>query len=252
MNVEQLCAQITNFGFDLVGAELALDAKPHIAREISGNRTSLIWVRDRNAPLMIGNPSTLDCYRSLVEAKDYSYLMNDGEVIQIALTYDGRRIAAHRFLYHPCPFPVAKAEVDKFGGRLLDFIDGTYTDDVRENLLLRSPIRFDFAPDAVTESHPASHLTLNGPDCRIPVRAPLQFGTFIEFVLRNFYTDAWPHETDTQLRRFRHDDEECLTPADRGRMHLNWEAAQPRRRLPRRARAASRRQAARSRRQPRA
>ena len=168
MNVEKLCAHITNFGFDLVGAELALDANPHIAKEISGNRKSLIWVRDQRAPLMIANPSTFDCYRSIIKTKDYSYLMSDGGVIQIALTYDGWRIEAHRFLYHPCPFLVTKAEVDEFGGGLLDFIDSTYMDDAKDNLLLRSPIRFDFAPDAATESHPASHLTLNGPDCRIP------------------------------------------------------------------------------------
>ena len=90
MNVKQLCAHITNFGFDLVGAEFAFDVKYHIAKEMAGNRTSLIWVRDQDAPLMIGNPSTLGCYRSLIEAEDYSYLMNDGGVIQIALTYEGR------------------------------------------------------------------------------------------------------------------------------------------------------------------
>ena len=251
MNVEKLCAHITNFGFDLIGAELALDAKPHVAEEVSGNRKSLIWVRDRDAPLMIGNPSTFDCYRSLVEARDYSYLMNDGGVIQIALTYEGRRIAAHRFLYHPCPFLVTKAEIDEFGGGLLDFIDGAYMDDVMDNLFLKSPIRFDFAPDAVTESHPASHLTLNGPDCRIPVRAPLQFGTFIEFVLRNFYTDAWPYRVDSQLRQFRHDDEECLTADDRRRIHLSWEPAQSRRRSPRRGPATLRRQGTRPLRQHR-
>lgn len=251
MNVEKLCAHITNFGFDLIGAELALDAKPHVAEEDSGNRKSLIWVRDRDAPLMIGNPSTFDCYRSLIEAKDYSYLMSDGGVIQIALTYDGSRIAAHRFLYHPCPFLVTRAEIDEFGGGLLDFIDGTYMDVVKENLLLRSPIRFDFAPDAANESHPASHLTLNDPDCRIPVCAPLQFGTFIEFVLRNFYTDVWPHRVGSRLRQLRHDDEECLTLDEWRRIHLSWEPAQSRRRSYRRVSAALRGQGTRPPRQRR-
>lgn len=201
---------------------------------------------------MTGCPSTVDCYRSLIKASDYSYLMNDGGVIQIALTYDGRRIAAHRFLYHPCPFHITKAAVDEFGGGLLDFIDDRFMDDVEDNLLLRSPIRFDHAPEAATESHPASHLTLNDPDCRIPARSPLQFGTFLEFVLRNFYIDAWRHPACSRLRHFRHEDEVCLTSGDRSRLHLNWEAVQPQRRSLRRARASSRREAARSRRKPRA
>lgn len=42
MNVEKLCEHITRFGFDLVGAEFALDAKPHIPTKISHNRTSLM------------------------------------------------------------------------------------------------------------------------------------------------------------------------------------------------------------------
>ena len=78
MNVEKLCTHITNFGFDLVGAELALDANSHVATKMSENRTSLKWVRSRDIPLMVGNPSTFDGYRSLIETKDYSYLMNDG------------------------------------------------------------------------------------------------------------------------------------------------------------------------------
>ena len=251
MNVEKLCTHITNFGFDLVGAELALDANSHVATKMSENRTSLKWVRSRDVPLMIGTPSTFDGYRSLIETKDYSYLINDGGVIQIALKYDGKRIEAHRFLYHPCPFPVTKAAVDEFGGGLLDFIDGTFMDDVEDNLLLRSAIRFDYAPDAATDSHPASHLTLNDPDCRIPARSPLQFGTFVEFVFRNFYMDAWRHPTCSELRQFRHEDEECLSPEDMRRIHLHWEAVRTRRRSHRRASAASRRRDTRPRRQTR-
>ena len=189
-----------------------------------------MWVRDRDRPLMVENPSTIDCYRTLIEAQDYSYLMNDGAVIQIALTYDGRRIARHRFLYHPCPFLVTKGELDKFGGELLDFIDDTFIGRIESSLLLRSPVRFDYAPDAATASHPASHLTLNGPDCRIPARFPIRFDVFMGFVLRNFYPDALMHRKVPRLRQHRHEDQDCLSARDRVGVHLSWESARSGRR----------------------
>ena len=250
MNVKKLCTHITDFGFALIEAGFALDAQTHVPDESKRNGTSLMWVRSQDAPLMVENPSTIDCYLSLIENRNYSYLMNDGGVIQIGFKYRGRRVEEHRLLYHPCPFLVTEEEVDEFGRGPIDFINGRFMDDVKDNVLLRSPIRFDYSPDAATESHPASHLTLDGLDCRIPVRSPLQFGTFIEFVLRNFYLDAWRHRVVDRLRHLRHEDEECLSNRDRRRIHLSWEPARSRQRSQRRALAGPRRRGVRPRHQP--
>ena len=222
MNVEHLCADITDFGYTLVETGFALHARPHVPRKISKNRTSLMWVRHRDERLMLDDPSNVYCYLSIVERKEYSYLMDDGGVTQIAYTFDERIIKRHRLLYHPCPFPVKKDDMDQFDGGLVDFIHSTFMNDVNDHLLLRSPIRFDYAPDEAADLHPASHLTLNEPGCRIPARAPLQVGTFIEFVFQNFYLDAWKHYT-ARIEKFPHEDEECLSAYDRRRIYLNWE-----------------------------
>ena len=248
MNLEKLCMHITDFGFALIEAGFALDAQTHVPDKRNG--TSLMWVGSQDAPLMVKNPSTIDCYLSLIEMRNYSYLMNDGGAIQIGFKYRGRSVEGHRLLYHPCPFLVTKEEAGEFGRGPVEFINGRFMDNVKDNLLLRSPIRFDYAPDEATESHPASHLTLDGPGCRIPVRSPLQFGTFIEFVLCNFYLDAWRHRVVDRLRYLRHDDEECLSDQDRRRIHLSWELARSRRRPRQRAPAGSRRPRARSRHRP--
>ena len=225
MKVGRLCRHITELGFALIEKGFALDAQVHVTCKRPGNRKSLMWSRDRNERLMIDDPSNVDCYLSLIERKDYSYLMNDGGVIQIAVTYHGREIVEHRLLYHPCPFSVGKIDVDEFEGGLLDFIHDMFMNDLEGNVLLRSPIRFDYAPQAATPDHPASHLTFNDPDCRIPVRSPLQVGAFIEFVFQNFYPDAWDDDTVVSwARQFRREDVECLTAHDRRRIYLNWES----------------------------
>lgn len=247
MNVKNLCKDITDFGFALVESGFALDANFHVADE---NKKTLMWVRDRREPVMIDDPSNINCYLSLIEKRDYSYLMSDGGVIQIAFAYDGRSIRKHRLLYHPCPFPVMKGDIEKFDGRLSDFINDKFMNDVKANLLLRSPIRFDYAPDDATDFHPASHLTLNDPDCRIPARSPLQFGTFIEFVFQNFYLNVWTHHVVSQIRQLQHANEECLSAHDRRRIYLNWEPGRSRQRPNRRAPMVSQHWEARLRHQP--
>lgn len=46
MSVAALARRITQFGFDLLGREFALDARMHVSRQLSQTRSSLIWLRD--------------------------------------------------------------------------------------------------------------------------------------------------------------------------------------------------------------
>ncbi len=181
-----------------------------------------MWVRDENSSLMTANPSKVGDYLSLLERRDYSYLMHDGGIIQIAFIYDGDRIEKHRLSYHPCPFPIELQDLEMFDGGLLDFITDAFMSNLDENLLLRSPVRFDYAPTAVADYHPASHISINDPSCRIPARSPLQFETFIKFVFENFYLEAWQYPTVGYARAFSQEDE-CLSAHDTGRAYLNWE-----------------------------
>lgn len=83
MSVESLCRRVTNFGFTLLGADFALDARQHKVEHMSQTRKVLTWVRDEDATLITG--SQIGDYLSLLERQDYSYLMSDGGIIQVAL-----------------------------------------------------------------------------------------------------------------------------------------------------------------------
>jgi hypothetical protein len=186
MSVESICRRVTQFGFTLLETEFALDARQHKVDRLSSTRKALSWVRDDGAGLMTGNPSRVSDYLAVLERLDYSYLMRDGGNVQVAYVYDNNEIERHRLAYYPCPFQISSVELERQGSALVDYINDAFMGDVEENVLLRSPFRFDYAPDASGDFHPASHLTINGPTCRIPARAPLKFATFMKFILENF------------------------------------------------------------------
>jgi hypothetical protein len=110
----------------LLEAEFALDARQHKIDILSATRKSLIWAREDNDALITANPSKIRDYLGLLERQEYSYLMHDGGIIQIAFTYDGRKIQSHRLNYHPCPFPIGRRDLENFGGGLIDLILESY------------------------------------------------------------------------------------------------------------------------------
>lgn len=116
---------------------------------------------------------------------------------------------------------IDRTELAVYGGGLLDYITDTFLSELEQNLFLRSPMRFDFSPADAGEFHPASHLTINSPECRIPARAPLCFDTFIKFLFENFYLDAWKSQKVQRSLAFAYETE-CLSAHDRGRAYLNW------------------------------
>jgi hypothetical protein len=171
---------------------------------------------------MVGNPARLEDYIALLANQEYSYLMSDGGVIQIAYIFDGDQIERHRLAYYPCPFAITYRDLSAYGGGgILDLINDQFMTEIEGNLLLKSPIRFDYVPKAAADYHPASHITLNDPSCRIPARAPLGFDTFMKFILENFYMDAWKNQAVARELTFSHE-EDCMSDHDRGRAYLDW------------------------------
>lgn len=221
MSAEALCKRVTQFGFTLLEHEFALDARQHTVDRLRGSTKALIWARTGDQTLITSNPLRVADYLALLEKQEYSYLMRDGAMVQIAYTLTNTDIDRHRLAYYPCPFEIDAAELRRYDGGILDYILENFMDDVEANVVLRSPIRFDYAPEAAQNFHPASHITINDPTCRIPARAPLAFDTFMKFLLENFYVEASGQRAIAAALRFSHEPD-CLSAHDRGRAHLNW------------------------------
>lgn len=222
MSLAALSRRITEFGFNLLGSDFALDARAHVVSQLSRTRSTLMWAReDPDASLIIDDPARIMDYLALLERKEYSFLLRDGAIIQLSFTFEEGAIDRHRLVYYPCPFSIDFDLMHDFDASLSDIIREVYLGDLENSVALKSPIRFDFAPEATADFHPASHITFNEQTCRIPVRSPMRFDQFMQFILEQFYPDILQDEGISQAIVREHDNE-CLSDHDRGRMHLTW------------------------------
>jgi hypothetical protein len=181
------------------------------------------WYSSLPAPFLVGGEdTTVDQYLGWVTSGHYSALLNDGGLLQLTYRMDGRQVAAHRLAYVPCPVDVDESLLQA-GEPVGDVVELYLDDQARGEACLRSPIRFDFAPDDADEGHPAAHLTVNRASCRIACVAPLHPYRFIDFVFRHFYPTlhaaevGWFDEASS-----RHIGSRVISEDDIQRPHIMW------------------------------
>lgn len=201
----------------LLDAELA-----HYVNDVAMAGATVTWhALDKSAPFNVshhGDPS-VDQYIAWASAGAYSALLFDGSLLQISFSVDGGEIAGHRLAYVPCPYDIDRELLD-LGMPIVDVVDGYRSSDP----ILRSPLRFDFDPRAAGPRHPASHLTINGSDCRIACAAPLHTLRFVDFVFRQFYPALWlAHEPFFRPAAWLHAGPGTLSTDDQRGLHLSWD-----------------------------
>jgi hypothetical protein len=217
--------QVHNALDALVATQLAVEKQETVARSSPGGFVRVSWAE----ALEVGGQRffedffAIETYFGWLTARQYSAVLFDASLLQI--TFDFRRgdLVGHRLSYIPCPFDIGRDGIELL--RLYPILD--LLEDYRacgeQYLCLRSPIRFDYDPGSASAEHPASHVTLNHQDCRIPVCAPLTLGQFIELVFRRFYPQVWAEHS------FLADDEPQpwgreITAEHEQLPHLNWRA----------------------------
>lgn len=172
----------------LMEADLAYTVNP-VGLSGPPGRQLITWqAKMHGAPLFThGRHPTVTDYLTWVETGAFSALLMDGALLQITYAVAGGDVTYHRLVYVPAPVPVDDELLNS--GDLIEYI--TQLPFRAADLYLRSPIRFDYDPPSATPMHPASHLTVNGVDCRVPCRTWLPLNTFVCFVFQHFYPDQW-------------------------------------------------------------
>lgn len=202
---------------------LAVWVRPTIIEAGQGGVARVTWSAGPRSQhdLFRSESYTIAAYREWLLSGELSAVLFDGAVLQITFDFFGNQLSGHRLAYLPCP-----VELDDDGRDLivdqpiLEVIDA-YLRTNLENIRLRTPVRFDFDAEAAREDHPASHITFNGCECRVPVSGPLSLGDFVDFVFRNFYPQQWKKYAflrDQPKRRERRTislEQEC-------RLHVHW------------------------------
>lgn len=200
----------------LVEAELALYANEV---SITGTRVSFHSHHTNKGFLSSYQHPTIDQYLAWIAAGAYSAVLFDGALLQITYDVMNKRISGHRLAYIPCPYDI---DINLFatGEAVADIVD-LYRN---EDAALRSPIRFDFDPQATKPAHPAVHLTFNGSDCRIACVAPVHVLRFTDFIFRHFYASLWAaHRPFFAASAWRHVGPASLDADSRCTPHLMWD-----------------------------
>jgi hypothetical protein len=104
---------------------------------------------------MTSNPLRVADYLFVLKNQEYSFLMRDAGIVQVAYIFDRLQVIRHRLAYYPCPFDITSHDLFAYDGGLVEFIQDVFLNDLESNLLLRSPVRFDYSPGDAKDFHPA-------------------------------------------------------------------------------------------------
>lgn len=168
----------------LRGAGLAVLWNPVTTVTMPQNTRLITW----DAPEFVLKEQvygTIEEYRSLLQAKQYSFVLYDGGIVQMSYTFRREVLKKHRLAYYPCPFDINLDDEPDLG--LLDLVELHFATSPLPQIRLRPPLRFDFDEDHAAVGHSASHLHVARGRCRIPVHAPLTTAEFIRFIFKHFY-----------------------------------------------------------------
>lgn len=229
MTPNEARAEVANLAASLLDANLAISINTPAVFNL-GNIARVTWPASMNSS---GTLSALPFgsileYRQLVLGNQYTALLNDGALLQISMDLSQNNIVGHRMCYYPCPVIVPPdldiAEFDQLDLLFLEEFSaheqliGSGTTPSHVALRLRSPVRFDYAPHAATQSEPASHVHVINEDTRIPVHAAISVGHFVQFVFKHFYPEQWANRDLDGLTRWplRQQDRAIIEDDERG------------------------------------
>lgn len=213
----KLISDINDLIFEWQKKGLVASSNEHQSFRKSKNRTEITWKNDGYV-LKDETFASVSEYCALIEKKQYSMLLSDGAFFQISYTLERDRIVKHRLCWYPAPIELTTEIIDNES--IIDFILQKMNEGALETLRLRSPIRFDYAPDDTKDRHPTVHMHISHEDCRIPVRSPLCLRDFMIFIVDNFYPDLI-EITSLYERAGNWNGQDTLTNNEKSKLHMN-------------------------------
>jgi hypothetical protein len=171
-------------------------------------------------------------YRRFILGNHYIALLADGALLQISIDIRNNDVVGHRMCFYPCPILLPLdtdiLSFDDFDSLVIQEFEN-HTEAIASgsdphvvNLRLRTPLRFDYAPDAASPVEPASHVHLSTGVTRLAVHAPLSVGHFVQFVFKHFYPEVWQNAELTNLSHWPlRQMNRCVTPDDELNLYLN-------------------------------
>jgi hypothetical protein len=153
-------------------------------------------------------------YLDWVREGEFTCLLFDYSLIRVSYQCVDNTVVGHSLLYWPCPIDFL-VKVETLG----DLCDGIemcleLPDNSHEivELVMRTPMRFDFDPQREGDNHPLVHLHSQFEDTRISVQEAMCFPAFMKKVIRTFYRDKWAEHPEIEQfheQSVEHEDGQC-------------------------------------------
>lgn len=174
-----------NAVLNLVQIGMADEVRTPVLVESSNNRISIQTpVPVDRAVLSAGSYAEL--YFDQRSRGAFHAVLPDGGMLQMCYEFNGRQLQSHRLAYLPSP------DLEPFQNDPEMYIQDQPYIDVVGRQVVPVPMRFDFdaRPGVARDlGHPAAHLTLGQyAHCRIAATGPIRPATFVNFILRHFYS----------------------------------------------------------------
>lgn len=211
MTASSVRGEIARLVTDLLDKRLALLGGTPVLRTEAASQYVVTWATGAESLRRGVPPGTpfgnMGEYIWLLGTGNYTCLLYDGALLQLAFTFKRADIIRHRLCYYPCPLEsehkfvdpetdivaelltALEREADRLG---LEDAEALVMEPLEDAWLrLRSPMRFDFYLHEEGRNHSRCHVHIGDNECRVPVFGPLSVGDFVRFVFRNFYPAIW-------------------------------------------------------------
>src|SRR5579883_2178720 len=104
MNQNEARSLVAKLNAELLQSGLAVDTNPVVPFKVA-DRVRLSWPEARVSQGLFADQhfASLSEYRTFVEGRHYTCLLNEGSLIQISFDFRRNEMVAHRFCFYPCP-----------------------------------------------------------------------------------------------------------------------------------------------------
>jgi hypothetical protein len=216
VKLQQVCQQIRDV-INLLVREGLADHQIYPATTKVGQQTQVVIPGSPDLSVSLKGEPYTRIYDELRKAEAYHIRMIDGALIQMLYTFQGRKLISHRLAMFPSPL------LEMYDAIPDDYDTDQWYSDIVGEFSVKFPVRFDYSASDkkyTDVEHPKCHLTLGQYEgCRIPSASPLTPLRFMRFILRNFYSPAYPPvNMDAISLRTKFD--ECISPNERKIFHV--------------------------------
>ena len=236
MGADHTRDKINNLCSALEQEELIMDYNMHYSTK-RDDGTRVCWRRMCDSTQGKKNRKNRQKVREYIDAfacQDYSFLLNDGAIVQISLTYKGSEVIKYRYVYLPCPISWTKKYERKNIKYDHDSLEDEFLEDENDSdfeneidsdeqesrrafleksidrmdevefpkkLVMIAPLRFEWKKNSDSNFEPPSHVHLGLPEGKIAISHPVSLSNFLYFIFKNFYSndfDKYKSQLETQ------------------------------------------------------